>query len=374
LSDISRYLSSYNENTYLNLILRLNEELPKIENFLISFQTTRDFSQIDTLVDHFELLFNSNDLFRHIDYKLQKIYKSLYLTNPGPFTKGNSYFHLTLKLKSDEIIWIDQIYDFRLTNLIKLFRHLFSRIDNYFIDFNSKQLSKYLVLVKSAGEDIKKFIAYNDHRDVISKRRKLDEKHLKRLPFGGLFYIAHLSNIDKILNLGILSHTKAHQSGLVSVDISNQSVNSLRNRDEPILNHKIHEYAPLYINPKNPMLYKLCSSGLRNELVLLKINPHILLNEEVLFSDGNAASRATKFFKNIDDFNLLNWECINDTYWTNYLDGKRFRCSEVLVYEEIPLYYINEINTFSPSTLEKILPMFPNHLGILSQINPKLYF
>jgi hypothetical protein len=88
------------------------------------------------------------------------------------------------------------------------------------------------------------------------------------------------------------------------------------------------------------------------------------LTKNVLFSDGNAAEESTQFYNNISDFNKLNWECIRDTYWETYKDGKRVRCSEVLILNQINNYYINEIYSYSESTFLKILSLFPNHLGI----------
>ena len=49
-------------------------------------------------------------------------------------------------------------------------------------------------------------------------------------------------------------------------------------------------------------------------------------------------------------------------------------CSEVLAKEKIPSYYINEIFVYSEETLEQVLPMFPNHFGIKTNVNKSLYF
>jgi len=122
------------------------------------------------------------------------------------------------------------------------------------------------------------------------------------------------------------------------------------------------------------MLYYLCKNMDKSNLILLKVNPHILLTDNVAFSDGNAAVRTTNFYTNIEDFNKLSWNVIQNEYWTNYPDGKRIKCSEVLVKNKIPMYYITDLLTFNQESLEKILPLFPNHLGINVSINNRMYF
>jgi len=243
---------------------------------------------------------------------------------------------------------------------------------------NSGQLNNYQQVFEKIKKEVKVFIDSVDKREVLSKREQLKTELLTKIPFGGLFYITHLDNVASILNLGILSHNLAHSKGFVSTDISNQQVNARRNRVAPNLGGNIHDYTPLYFNHKNPMLYTLCKNSDRNKLILLKVNPHILLADNVSFSDGNASVRSTKFYKNIDEFNKLNWNLLNKGSWYNYefgiQEGRRIMCSEVLAKEKIPSYYIDEIFVYSEETLEHILPMFPNHLGIKANRNKSLYF
>jgi len=374
LSNSTQYLESYNQNVYLNILDYLYSNLSRVESFLFDIDRNSSFKNIDNLTEIYYKIFSNENTNQHINFKIDKIYKSLYLTNPGPKDKGNSYFHLTLILKSDTIQWLDNLYNNILSRVVKFYKHLFSKIDNFFITLNSEQVLKYRSILNNINEEIKKFLTSNENREIIAKRKQLSEQYLSKIPFGGLFYTAHLDNIKSILELGILSHNIAHSKGVVNVDISMQQVNERRNRIEPTLGGNIHDFAPLYINPKNPMLYYLCANGQRENLILLKVTPQILLADNVAFSDGNAAVRTTNFYTNIDDFNKLNWTIIKDNYWTNYPDGKRIKCSEVLVQDKIPIYYVTNIFTYSEATLEKILPLFPNHLGIETYINKQLFF
>lgn len=374
MSNNIQYLEKYNQNIYINILKLLFYELSEVEFFLQSISDKNNFKSIDDLEKQYTAIFTRDLITKHINFKINKIHKALYLRTPNSFNKGNSYFHLTLKLNSEEILWLDTIYNSVLSKLIKFYKHLFSKTDNYFISFNAEQLIKYQSVLTEIKKEVEVFLEFAENREIVDGRQKLDIQHLSKIPFGGLFYVCHIDNISSILKLGILSHNVAHKYGLVKNDISDQSVNSLRNRFEESLGGNIHDFAPLFLHLRNSTFFRWCKSENKNNLILLKINPHILLADNVAFSDGNAAVRTTKFYQNINDFNKLNWQIIKDDYWTNYPDGKRIKCSEVLVQDKIPLYYVNELLTYSEETLDKILPLFPNHLGILSSINKQIYF
>ena len=374
LNNYHKYLDSYNKNIYINILKSLSEELSKINSFLDSIGENEDFKNINDLENYYTKIFTEELLVEHINFRIEKIHKALYLQIPKTHTKGNSYFHLTLKLSSEQIIYLDNLYDSMLSKLLKFYKHIFSKIDNYFISLNQDQLIKYQSILGEIKNEIKDFLIFVENREMVNKRKKLDIQHLSKIPFGSLFYVCHIDNISSILKLGILSHNFAHKNGLVKNDISDKSVNSLRNRFEQSLGGNIHDFAPLFLHLRNSTFFRWCKSEDKNNLILLKVNPHILLADNVAFSDGNAAVRTTKFYQNIDDFNKLNWQIIKEEYWSNYPDGKRIKCSEVLVRDKIQLHYINELLVYSEETLGKILPLFPNHLGILTSVNKQIYF
>lgn len=373
------FLDSYNENLYIACLDRLTKGLSEIEKIYNQIETESDFKNIDSVIALFDRVFNDGIIKKHLAYSIERIYKPLYLSNPGPHSKGNSYWHINLGINSAELSWLDQLYDSQIQRLLKLYKHTFSKIDNFLISHNPNQIRKYQAIISDVKKETETFLEYSNHREIIDKKAKLDPQKLTKIPFGGLFYTAHIDNIESILELGILSHNIAHSKGLVTEDISDQQVNARRNRIVTSLGKNIHDFAPLYFNPKNPMLYRLCKTMNRENLILLKVNPHILLANDVAFSDGNAATSTTKFYNDIQDFNRLNWSLINKGSWNHYeyeikKEQGRIMCSEVLVKDNIPCYYITDLFTFNQNSIERILPMFPNHLGINISINNKMYF
>jgi tetratricopeptide (TPR) repeat protein len=147
-----------------------------------------------------------------------------------------------------------------------------------------------------------------------------------------LYHMTHKSNLGNILQNGLLSHNTAHSRGLTKTDISDEKVNRRRNT--------VHGFVPFYFNPKNPMLYK--RRNIQSEIIILCIDRN-LLQKELKFTDGNAASSSTKFYSNIKDLEKLNWSIINSEYWSDFVDGKRIRCSEILIPNEVKTDSIEKI-------------------------------
>ena len=228
-----KHIDSYNNNDYIKILKLLQDKIAVIENFLTSIGQNNNFKKIDDLEKFYNDIFSQQVIKKHIVCKISQIYKPLYLSNPGPHSKGNSYFHLTLKLDSEEINWLDNLYNRILSRFVGFYKHLFSKIDNYFISMNSSQLENYQQVFEKIKDEIKILIDTVDKREILSKRQQLKTELLTKIPFGGLFYITHLDNVASILKLGILSHNLAHTNGFVSTDISNQQVNARRNRIDP---------------------------------------------------------------------------------------------------------------------------------------------
>lgn len=151
-----------------------------------------------------------------------------------------------------------------------------------------------------------------------------------------LYYIIHKDNIASVLaHSALLCRSLALADGIPN-DISNPEVNQRRSRKiDSIQRRRLHDYVNLYFRARNPMLF--VRRQLRSDLVVLCVDGRLLWKEHVLFTDGNAASDATKFFYNLADLKELDWDCLEADHWTDFDDGKRKRCAEVLVPGIVPL-------------------------------------
>jgi|GEM_PF-576303 len=166
-----------------------------------------------------------------------------------------------------------------------------------------------------------------------------------------LWHMTHKDNVASILKNGISSKNKMSKSGEV-VDISNQSVQALRVRNETIYNRSLHDYAPTYINIRNPMLY--VKKDFNNDICLLEISIECLEECEFVFTDGNAASLVTCFFNTAKNVESLPWDVLNADFWTGFVDGKRKRCAEILIHPVIKPNYIKRIHCYSAATFLEV--------------------
>ena len=112
------------------------------------------------------------------------------------------------------------------------------------------------------------------------------------------------------------------------------------------------------------------------DMVLIEILPHILVQrDKTLFSDGNAAEQLekTNLYGNIDKFDLLHWEEINEGKWTIETDSQRIMCSEVLVPDKIETFYMQRMILQDDTALKNLMQKFPNQYGIELIIDPSYF-
>lgn len=153
-------------------------------------------------------------------------------------------------------------------------------------------------------------------------------------PFSGLlaclYYMMPLENFQTVRKHGLVSRRAALEGKFFPRDYSDPVVQERRARKcEPIFHRCLHDYVPLYLNPRNPMLYSLRERAA--DLVVLGLTPALLdLHSQHVFADGNAASDRTVFSSNPAVLQS-SLPALKAEYWHEVADGKRRRCAEVLV-------------------------------------------
>ena len=175
-----------------------------------------------------------------------------------------------------------------------------------------------------------------------------------------LYHLTHIDNLPSIRNLGLLSHNRAHdQAG--PTDIADPEVIARRSRRrDTVFDRPLHDYVPLYVTPTNPMLFR--KRDIQSELAILCISKGVLLFDGAVFTDGNAASADTQFFGDCRHLDQLDWACIRAPYWTDFPDGKRRRCAEVLVPDRLGLEHVDRVvvsNAVAARAVQDVLPWPP---------------
>lgn len=169
---------------------------------------------------------------------------------------------------------------------------------------------------------------------------------MDRARLAELHFIAPIENVASILELGILSHTRAgaHEH----IDISDgvvQAQRAQRTIHDPRLSEPqpLHDYANLYICGRNPMLY--VRRHLHETLVVLRVDVAILDQPGVMVTDGNAASAYTREY--LPDLGVAAIDepitFLGDPTHPNryeFYDRKRRMMAEVLVPDVVDSAYI----------------------------------
>lgn len=186
----------------------------------------------------------------------------------------------------------------------------------------------------------------------------------------GLYNIMPLNNVPSVLQYGILSYHQAER--IIHQSVAMPDIQSRRD-DVTIPNGlKLHEYANLYFDARNPMLYKRRDE----EICVLKICPEILDIPDVIIADQNASSSYVRFYEPDSAFENLRFDMIYAQYWTDDnpflgFEKKSVKCAEVLVPQKISPQYIIAAAVKNPEDKEKLLAMdFKEKI----YIEPKLFF
>lgn len=165
---------------------------------------------------------------------------------------------------------------------------------------------------------------------------------MKRDEVKELHFITSITNLESILQHGILSHNRAK---LIPHDsCADEEVQERRRRKQVPNGARLHSYANIYFHARNPMMFTLTRNG-RDDLVVIRVAQTVLDVADTVLADGNAASEGTRFYPSPEGLTNLDSSLIFAKYWTDedYWIGKekkRARSAEVLVPDMIASSYI----------------------------------
>jgi len=160
-----------------------------------------------------------------------------------------------------------------------------------------------------------------------------------------LYYISAIANLPSIMELGIVSHKRAARvTGHTS--IANEQVQGIRAGKRVPQGLMLHEYANLYFNARNAMLFSLLDAHC-DEMCVLGIESDVLDIDDVVVTDGNAAVSWVTFKPAADGLDRLDRDMIFRRYWTDadpiVQDRQRQAMqAEVLVPNVVPARFVRE--------------------------------
>ncbi len=160
-----------------------------------------------------------------------------------------------------------------------------------------------------------------------------------------LFYITHVENVPAILKNGIPSHALVESRHVPFTPIYDAGIVSNRKAKATPERASLWEYANLYFQPRNPMMYRVVHEKTTKNLAVIGVKPSVLERPDVMIADGNAANTPTQFFKAGRGLKVIEaqWPVIQAEYWNDQDGSKRKIMAECLVPEQIPPEYVHTV-------------------------------
>lgn len=175
-----------------------------------------------------------------------------------------------------------------------------------------------------------------------------------------LFYITHINNLPSMFQYGILSHRQVKAQGVPFTPVYNAEIVANREQIETPDKKSLWDYANVYFQPRNPMLYKVLNEANKNDVVILGIKPQILDTQGAFISLGNAAHSLSPLVDVKTGLKTINgeyWQIINNDWWKTEDGTKRKIMAECLVPNGIPPAAIHSVYVVNASVAEKIRPV-----------------
>jgi hypothetical protein len=171
-----------------------------------------------------------------------------------------------------------------------------------------------------------------------------------------LRYITPIANVASILLHGLLSHHRAKTVSHRSVAM--EQIQQKRRQKCVPGGRPLHDYVNLCFHARNPMLYKL--RGEHETLCGLRVSAEVLDLPGVIITDGNAASKWTRFDPSPDGLERLSRDEVFAEWWTDpnpieKWEKARKRCAEVLVPDRVDAAWIRGAYVSCESARQKLM-------------------
>jgi O-acetyl-ADP-ribose deacetylase (regulator of RNase III) len=190
-----------------------------------------------------------------------------------------------------------------------------------------------------------------------------------------LYYITHIDNLASILQHGILAHQQVLDRRVAYTPVYDASIVRNRQGRKAPSGRSLWEFANVYFQPRNPMLYRVLHEKDPTDLVVIGLRPEVLSSPGAFVALGNAASAATEILPSADAQRRIAeiWDTINAEWW-NALDGsKRKIMAECLVPESIPSQSIHTVFVVNHETAERVRELrLPASVSVVPE--PAMFF
>lgn len=179
-----------------------------------------------------------------------------------------------------------------------------------------------------------------------------------------LYYITHIENLPSILQHGILSHRQVTEQQVTFRPIYNAEIVANREKRQTPDGKSLWEYANVYFQPRNPMLYKVLNETGKKNVVILGVKPRVLETKGAFIALGNAAHSLSDLVDVQNGLRIISskefWPVIHSDWWKPEDGSKRKIMAECLLPDVVPAEAIHSVFVSSPSVAETVRGILAN--------------
>jgi len=179
-------------------------------------------------------------------------------------------------------------------------------------------------------------------------------------------------NIPTVVTRGILCHDEAAK--LAHHSVAMQEIQDKRDNVQVPGGLKLHQYANLYFDARNPMMYKRQSE--RDSLCVLRVNKAVMETVGAVLSDMNSVSKYVRFLAPTQ-IKYINFDMVFAEDWRHpgdqisYFRHSAVKCAEVLVPHSVPFTCIQGAYVVSEAAR---VSLQQTGFGLDITVNPHLFF
>ena len=190
-----------------------------------------------------------------------------------------------------------------------------------------------------------------------------------------LYYITHIDNLPSILDKGILAHERIKELDVPSTPIYNQEIVRRRKEKSTPDRKSLWNYANLYFQPRNPMMYCLVQQQEKEDLVVVGVRKGVLQEKDVVITDGNAANDPTRFYSQSEGLVVLYKQrrVIQSDWWNDGDGSKRKIMAECLVPGQVKREYIHTLYVANDAARKQVKQVVSNRQTPIA-LEPHIFF
>ena len=181
-----------------------------------------------------------------------------------------------------------------------------------------------------------------------------------------------IGNVPSVMQRGILSYERA--SRLAHHSVAMQEVQDRRDQKPVPGGLKLHQYANLYFQARNPMLYKRKDEA--PQICVLRVTTSVRSVPGVVFADCNASSDYVRFLHpsqwsllNFDDIYAMDWRHPGDA--PAYYRHRSRKCAEVLVPQRVDPELVTGAYVVDQAAAQRLADV---GFALSIAVNPELFF